>query len=1279
MKLKYLLTCLLCSCFYFASYGQNQLDSLKAVFESDTADTVRLIACKQLVKGYVNIDTILASHYIQEGLQLAASLQDKKSELLLSLQQVVLLKKGGLHNKAIAHLQPILAESELQGFSAITATCFTNLGIIYLGKADYAKALSYVIKALNIYKSLNDRGKTAKVLQITGVIYQTQLNHTEALSFYAKSLKIYEELGDKKGMSANLVNMGYAHSSQGNYAEALSLLGKSLKIYEELGDKKGMSANLVNMGVIHHKQNDYAKALSFYRESRKIDEELGDKKGMSVTSLNMGLIRHTQGDYAEALLLYEESLKIDEELGDKRRVSVILTNIGLIYCDQKKYPEAINTHKRALEIRKDLKINPHIANSLFNIGDSFLQQNQEDSAFHYLDQCFAICKETGLMKKLREYFQRVGDWYTRRGQLTKALDFHYDALEMSEAIKDTLGVANVYISIADVHRIQHNFTETLTYQEKALKKYQALAHLSRIAGTKNEMANVLIETGDYKQALTYSLQAFDGYQIIQDSCKFAISLLVIGKAYTSLQQPESALYRFEQAILFAKQCHNNTVLASIYIEVGKLYQGRKQADSAFQSYEKAFGYAEKSHNWETMKNVTKCLYPIYQQRGQFKKAFETLNLYLMNKDSLLNEGNTRRLVEKEMQYAYDKEQQVKILLQQKKEVQQEQILAEQRWLSYGFIGAFLAMIAIAIAIYRNYRNKQKANTLLEIQKTEISSKNKVLNEKQAVIVRKNEVLQQQKAELEELDHIKSRFFANISHELRTPLTLISSPLQRLLSQNQAELQPTTIETLHLMERNTRQLKSLVNNILDLSKLEADAIELQEEPVKITHLLKRIFSNFDSFAQHLGIDYTVTISEELAATWLLLDAAKVEKVLNNLLSNAIKHTPAGGKIELVIKKEANQLVLQVTDTGQGITQADLPQIFNRFFQSKQPDAPIQGGTGIGLALSKELTHLMGGNLAVTSQYGKGSTFTLTLAYQETEALNEIKTLDETDGEEISLVHLAISPVNSEEKQFKVLIVEDHPDMQRFVQSLLAQKYQTYLANNGKEALKVLETESSIDLIISDVMMPEMDGYALLQHLKNSEKYRAIPVIMLTALDNEDNKLQALTIGVDDYLTKPFSPEELLARVHNLLIRHEVRQQVHRDILEEDSNHSKEAFAPDIRADEGMAMRQTTEDWLNQVADVMQKELENSQFHLTDLADQFHLSERQFLRKMKKLTGLTPKKYQQEIALSHARNLLEKGAYQNISAISFSVGIKNVTRFNQLYEARFGKKPSEYFSI
>jgi signal transduction histidine kinase len=303
----------------------------------------------------------------------------------------------------------------------------------------------------------------------------------------------------------------------------------------------------------------------------------------------------------------------------------------------------------------------------------------------------------------------------------------------------------------------------------------------------------------------------------------------------------------------------------------------------------------------------------------------------------------------------------------------------QRWLIYTTIFGCLAFIGVAFSFYRNSKNKKKANDLLSQQNLKIVK---------------------QKEELEQLDESKSSLYANISHELRTPLTLISSPIQYMLTNQKDQLNANQITQLKVVERNATQLKGLVNDILDLSKLESNKIELQEEALAIVPYLRKTVSNFDSLAQHLGIHYEMTtdIPED---TYAVLDRDKVEKVINNLLSNAIKHTPSGGTVKFSASIEGDTFQFQVIDTGHGIPENDLPYIFDRFFQSKNSHDTLQGGTGIGLALAKELVQLMHGELTVTSTLKEGSTFSLSLAYKEAEALTIDDAQLEFQEEESSL--------------------------------------------------------------------------------------------------------------------------------------------------------------------------------------------------------------------------------------------------------------------------------------
>ena len=1243
---------------------ETKVEQLQTLLQAESDDPSRLELRKELSVLLALSDSARAADCITEGIALAERLKDEESKRFFEVQQGMLLFTAGQYEQAKSHCKAILEQSTSP---LVKGHCLQVLGRYYNSQKQDSLSLASHREALELFESLEHLTGIAESANSLGMALSDQGQNPLALEAFEKSIQAYRLGGNEIGASTPMINKAIVYGKEDKKKEALSLYTEALALQKKIGNKGNVAATLNKIGNVHVQLQDYAKAIPYYLESLKIKEELGDKRQIAMTLSNLGNVYRKAGNLQEALRFYERSIALSIEIGDKRGEGISLNSMGNLYRKEGDDSLASIYYKRSLNISKETGDKLGAAFCLMSLGQIYLEDpNKEELAFTHFNEAFAICKEMNYTRWLRTFLKDIGSWYTTQGNIARALEFYSDALKLVEETKDTLGKGDMYTVLASLNESQGNTAEALTYQQQALEQYQTISHASRIAGAKTALADLYVNSGQYQQAFDHALQGLVAFQEMQDTCSFSPAYLTMGTASAALQQYEAARLYLQDALRYAEKCSKGSDIARAAIALGQVYQTEQVQTQAITYFERALASAQKTKERELIKEAAGMLYPYYQQRGLYEKAFETLNLYQANKDSLFNEANTRTLVQKEMEYAYAQEQQEAAMERQQAEAAQQRVLDRQKWLTYMFIGGFVAALLIALAVYRNFRNKQKANILLR----------------------------KQKAELEELDHLKSRLFANISHELRTPLTLISSPVESLLHEPQG-LNAQARAKLDLVQRNSQQLRGLVDDILDLSKLESNRVELHEEPTALAPFLRRVFSNFESLATHLELNYSSMISG-LDDAWLQIDAGKVEKVLNNLLSNAVKHTPSGGLVRLLASKTEGRLQLRVEDTGQGIAAADLPHIFDRFFQSKQPDAPIQGGTGIGLALARELVQLMGGSISVESEVGKGSCFTVLLPWQEVAAQEQAPESTEVqETENISLAHLQLSDVPDAEKRFTVLVVEDHPDMQQFVSGLLRMRYKVKLAGNGKEALDVLAREH-IDLIVTDVMMPEMDGYTLLQHLKAAADLRAIPVIMLTALDSEDKKLDALTLGVDDYLTKPFSPEELLARTYNLLLRYEARQEEAR--LSPDDH----ATAPDTptRAVENPApapqeqavssspaalaqeleVLETSESeaaWLQEVAEEIRKELENPDFQLNDLADRLLLSEQQFYRKMKKITGLPPKKYQQEVALQEARKLLEKGAYGNVTAICFSVGMSNVSRFSQLYEARFGKKPKAYF--
>ncbi|WP_373512873.1 response regulator [Persicitalea sp.] len=535
----------------------------------------------------------------------------------------------------------------------------------------------------------------------------------------------------------------------------------------------------------------------------------------------------------------------------------------------------------------------------------------------------------------------------------------------------------------------------------------------------------------------------------------------------------------------------------------------------------------------------------------------------------------------------------------------------------------------------------------------------------AELADKNRLIQQHATQLETLDVAKSRFFANVSHELRTPLTLIAGPITTLLKEKQ--LSEKHARLLNVASRSVSQLESMVKDMLDLQKLEMGKMPLDLEPTELQSFFELHLGQFQSLAHSKQIHYSheVKIAPGAVAE---LDREKCRQILYNLLSNAFKFTPVAGKIEVTVGLQNNILSLAVVDTGPGIHPDDLPHVFDRFFQTHRKSQHLDGGTGIGLALCHDYTKLLYGEIRAESKLGEGTSFYVSWPLALSEAQNgvaplAVRNLDEGAGSNTESNTERSDPVTTAPtSKPTLLVVEDNPGLQEYLILILSEKYRVVSAENGKVALQKLAAEESVDLILSDLMMPVMDGYQLLEKLKSGDTTRHIPVIMLTARADPSTRLRALRIGVDDYLTKPFDEEELLVRIANLLKNQSARTQ--------------DALAENQAAVTSPQLSQSHQAWLEKFEAHVRENLTSDMLDVPSLSETFAMSESTLLRQLKRLTGLSPQQYLREIRLNESRELLENGAPVSIAVLAARVGYKNAGSFSRSFKNRFGKLPSDF---
>ncbi|MDO1500485.1 ATP-binding protein [Winogradskyella maritima] len=562
------------------------------------------------------------------------------------------------------------------------------------------------------------------------------------------------------------------------------------------------------------------------------------------------------------------------------------------------------------------------------------------------------------------------------------------------------------------------------------------------------------------------------------------------------------------------------------------------------------------------------------------------------------------------------------------------------------VGVFLQIIiySFGIAYRRQVINKTNETDKLNAQKT--------YAEMQRV---------------KDLDDVKSKFFANISHELRTPLSLISGPLHFSKRNQSEQQQDVTIsrKSYDVISNNVERLQDLIDQLLELSRLESGKVHLNLKQGGLIQFLKSIIFSFESMSERLNIGLNTSFPEEQHQAFY--DRDKLEKIVSNLLSNAFKYSNNGGMVTVAVGVSKSHLTLKITDTGNGISEKDIARIFDRFYRVEGSETK---GSGIGLALTKELVDIYNGQISVDSRLGEGTTFKVRLPFtlnhlpEAISVVNNEKTVDYSE----TTINDILPEITSEETKTEspsdvnkplALIVEDNSDLNAFISQILKPHYRLLNAENGLQGER-MAMEHIPDIIFTDVMMPKKDGFELCNALKNNSKTSHIPIVMLTAKAGQSNKMEGLSQGADAYVVKPFQPEELLVRASNLIANR-------RKVWEQFQNS-------DLISLDAVDLAQLDNTFLQKVAHSISENLDNETFSIEDLASAVGFSRSQLHRKLKALTNKSANQIVVEMRLNKAHEMLiqKKGS---VSEIAYSVGYTNLSYFTKSFKEKFGLLPSK----
>ncbi|MCB0565711.1 MAG: tetratricopeptide repeat protein, partial [Phaeodactylibacter sp.] len=872
-----------------------------------------------------------------------------------------------------------------------------------------------------------------------------------------------------------------------------------------------------------------------------------------------------------------------------------------------------------------------------------LDQAEGDSArWYFLVQLCAKYYRTNsdsailLGKRSLEYAQKedkpslkstslntLGAAYWFKGDQDKALEYYFEALSIAEANGLRQAASTTLGNIGIIYSERQDLQNALKYQKQSLDIKKALGDTLGMARALTNIGLNLFREEHWDEALENYQEALKLARALNE--KFGEGLLLgnIGAVYLEQEKYEQARSSIQQALEIRRELGDKSGIANDLNNIGATYLREGQIEKALVNFHEALEIAREVGSYTLLTLPYESLADAYRQQGDYRNAFEYQALLLDAKDSINNQEVIESVAE--METKYQTEQKEKELAQAELDLSRQR--STRNRILYGSLIAILALTSLVL-FTRSRARLRKKQAELERAKAE---------------------------KLQELDRIKSNFFANISHEFRTPLTLIKGPLKEMA---EGRFQGDYEKYYHIMLRNSERLLNLINQLLDLSKLESGRMQLQLERGDAGRFINAIAHSFESLAARKQIQYAVEVGEGLQNAFF--DRDKLEKILANLLSNAFKFTDEEGQVSLQAKglENGRRLHLRIQDSGIGIPEKQLPFIFERFYSSGNSDKEMKS-SGIGLALLKELVELHGGRIEVQSEEGQGAIFLVSLPIGESilkrgalvepneEAVDERPVANEDVMDTVEPVN-ALAPFASSEEI--VLIVEDNDEVRQYIIDQLLGRYRVIQASNGLEGLDQATREVP-SLVLTDVMMPEMDGVEFCRRLKEQEATSHIPIIMLTARAEQEDKLEGLEQGADDYLTKPFDGEELRLRVHNLL---------------EQGRRWRTRFSKEVSfKPREVAVTSVDEAFLNRIVAVIEQNLEDETFGVPDLATALSLSRSQLHRKLKALSDKSPSQVIKDMRLQRAKDLLEKGA-GNASEVAFMVGFNSLAYFSKCFK-------------
>ncbi|UTW61435.1 tetratricopeptide repeat protein [bacterium SCSIO 12741] len=1028
-------------------------------------------------------------------------------------------------------------------------------------------------------------------------------------------------------ITSNLIHMG-------KYDQALQSLDEGMALALEKKDTVIWASLSLKKGNIYQYRSDIQSSLACYQKAIVLYQLTQYETSLGYAYQNLGDLYLTTSRIDSAYFCYRQTMNIALKNNDQRLEQQAAMSLVDVYLLEGKLDSAIHRAQQFYQRANDLGIPPLLSQShqLFAKVQTRLgnYKKAEEELLIALD---LTRTQENVSRQISIYLQ-LGMLYRNMEQQTRSLKLILEAAEMSQEIGEINKLAKCYQSIAVSYSLLHQWDQAQNYLNMAL---------AINAETSKDYNGLINDT--YHQGMIYlmqnktdsAIQAFtESYERSERSRFFKGKILNLeGLASSYLAQHE--LIKAEKSIQKSIELQQKSGISSpweadIYRTAGQISLAQGTPQKAIKEFKTALDYNGDANRPSLIRDCLDGLAKSYGQVGNYQRAFQYQTQQKVIDDSLSASRRVQQIALLQTTYETQKKEREITLLKKDNELAELTVVAQQNDLDRKKSQLTTLMlitgviILLGLGLYNRLRWKQRAKTLM--------------------LINRQLELEQQNASTHhqlEMAEMRSEFLTQISHEFRTPLTLILGPVEQM----KGNPEQVNDSKLNLVYKQTKRLLNLINETLDVVKSEDGALQLHQTPTDVSGLIKSVTTGFTPLAEKQKVNLKLDLQIEDKS--ILLDAGKVEKILINLLANAFRFTQSGGQIKVSAwRPNPESLCIEVQDTGAGIPKKALPHLFDRYYQV----SPDERGSGLGLNLCQKLTELHQGELTVTSELGKGSIFILTLPIAEPK-YSPIQTLP------LDLAHLP-NPKEESDERSTILVIEDHEEVRNYIADLLQQQYRVLLAGSGEEGKLKAENQHP-DLIVTDIMMGELDGVELTRQLKNQWATSHIPIIQLTAKAGFQDKMEGLKSRVDDYLTKPFHAEELIQRCQNLLHQREQLRQLF--------------STPLLMESDILPLSDTDRDFLDRTVKIIEDNLHNPEFSVEFLCRELAYNRSGVHLKLKALTGKNTSQFIKTVKLRHASTLLQK-SQASISEIAQYSGFNNRQSFNKAFKELFGVTPSEF---